>query len=61
MTDLQYYSGIEGNAGAAILSQEDDKNAKIKGIIDFIGSNLQPMDCFMTMRGLKTLSLRIEQ
>jgi len=32
---------------------------KAKGIIDFIGNVIQPMDAYLTLRGLKTLGLRI--
>ena len=43
-----------------MLSFNTAANQRVKGVVDFIGSNLQPMDCYMTMRGLKTLALRLD-
>ena len=59
--DLAQFSGVTGEAGAFFISHDPKTNAKVKGIIDFIGNNLQPMNCYQIMRGLKTLSLRIEE
>lgn len=61
VADLQYSAGIQGNAGAAILSRDQATHAKAKGLLDFIGNPMQPMECYLTMRGLKTLHIRAEQ
>ncbi len=54
-------AGIQGYSGAVILSNLQSEHSKAKGIIDFIGNNLQPMNSYMLMRGLKTLALRAEE
>ncbi|TNV77277.1 hypothetical protein FGO68_gene6233 [Halteria grandinella] len=60
VADLSYFAGIQGNAGAAILANDQAVFAKVQGVVNFIGNGLQPMDCFMTQRGLKTLGLRLD-
>lgn len=56
---MSYYSG-GSNSGAVILSEDLSLHQKAKGIIDFAGNVIQPMDAYLTLRGLKTLGLRIK-
>ena len=61
VSDLSYSAGIDTAKGAVVLSDVQEKGTKIKAMLDGIGSILQPMDCFLNMRGYKTLSVRINE
>ena len=58
----KYLSGHgDITAGIAITSKERADNIRLVGLKDMTGAVLSPQDAFLLMRGLKTLSLRMDR
>lgn len=61
--DIGGHSDLIG--GAAVFSREFAENAenmgKIKSAADNFGANFNPEDAFLALRGLETLSMRVEK
>ena len=60
VSDLRYYAGVDTVRTAAILSNDLNEHSKALVCVNAIGAAAQPMDCFLTIRGLKTLAIRID-
>ncbi len=48
-------------AGAIIGSLEDMQHARFYGVKDMTGAVISPLDAYLTMRGLKTLEIRMDR
>lgn len=57
----KYISGHSDVVGGAIMTNSDELYEKLKFHQNAHGSVPAPFDCYMTMRGLKTLALRMEK
>ena len=61
VSDLSYYVGIDTGRAGAVLCNSKENFAKINCTVCMAGYILQPMDCFVNMRGLKTLHVRLDE
>jgi cystathionine gamma-lyase len=57
----KYIGGHSDVLGGAVLMSDDDLYEKIKAIQNNCGAVLPPFDSYLNMRGIKTLSVRMEQ
>jgi cystathionine gamma-lyase len=57
----KYMNGHSDVVGGAIILNDDEIYAKLKFLQNAIGAVPAPMDCFLVMRGLKTLHVRMKQ
>lgn len=57
----KYIGGHSDVVGGAVLLNDDDLYAKLKFLQNACGAVPGPMDCFLTLRGLKTLAVRMER
>ncbi|MEM1056400.1 MAG: cystathionine gamma-synthase [Bacteroidota bacterium] len=57
----KYLGGHSDLVGGAILTSDDEWNEKLRFLIKCVGAVPGPMDCFLTLRGTKTLHLRLEK
>ena len=57
----KYLGGHSDVIGGAVLTSRDDWAEKLRFQIKSAGAAPAPMDCFLTLRGTKTLHLRMER
>lgn len=57
----KYLGGHSDVVGGAIVTSNEAAHERLKFLQNAIGAVPGPMDCFLTLRGLKTLPLRIER
>jgi cystathionine gamma-lyase len=57
----KYIGGHSDVLGGAVLTSDDGLYEKIKAIQNNCGAVLSPFDSYLNMRGVKTLSVRMEQ
>lgn len=57
----KYLSGHSDVIGGAIISQDKDDYDKLKFLQNAIGAIPGPFDCWLTLRGIKTLGIRMER
>lgn len=57
----KYIAGHSDVVGGAIVLNDDAAYATLKFLQNAIGAVPGPMDCFLTLRGIKTLALRMRQ
>jgi cystathionine gamma-lyase len=57
----KYIAGHSDVIGGAIMLNDNELYNKLKFCQNAIGAVPSPFDCYMTLRGLKTLSLRMER
>lgn len=55
----KYIGGHSDVVGGAIITNDEEAYAQLKFLQNAIGAVPGPMDCFLTLRGIKTLALRI--
>lgn len=55
----KYLGGHSDVVGGAIILNDDDAHERLKFLQKAVGAVSGPMDCFLTLRGLKTLALRM--
>ena len=60
-SSTKYIGGHSDVVGGSIMVSDNDLYTKIKYKQNAIGAILSPFDCFLTMRGIKTLALRMEK
>ncbi|MDP4266384.1 MAG: cystathionine gamma-synthase [Bacteroidota bacterium] len=60
-SSTKYIGGHSDVVGGSIMLSDDILYEKIKYHQNAIGAVPSPFDCFLTMRGIKTLSLRMEK
>lgn len=57
----KYLGGHSDVVGGAILTSDEEIYTGLKFLQNAVGAVPGPQDCFLTLRGLKTLALRIER
>ncbi len=57
----KYINGHADIVGGVIVAKEEEMYKKIRGAMVFLGGNMDPHQAFLTHRGLKTLSIRMEK
>ncbi len=57
----KYINGHADVVGGVIVAKEKDMYKKIRGSMVYLGGNMDPHQAFLTHRGLKTLSIRMEK
>ena len=57
----KYLGGHSDGIGGAICTNDDEWNEKLRFLIKSAGAVPGPMDCFLTLRGTKTLQVRMER
>jgi len=57
----KYLSGHNDLIGGAVITTDKDFAEKLNWMAKSVGNGLGPMDSYLTIRGIKTLGLRMEQ
>jgi cystathionine beta-lyase/cystathionine gamma-synthase len=57
----KYIGGHSDVVGGAIITSDEAAHERLKFLQNSIGAIPGPMDCFLTLRGIKTLALRMER
>lgn len=57
----KYIGGHSDVVGGAVLTSRDDLHERVKFHQNAVGAVPSPFDCWLTLRGLKTLALRMRQ
>lgn len=57
----KYLSGHHDIMAGTIATNRDDLAKRIYFLINSVGNALAPMDCFLLLRGIKTLALRMDR
>ena len=55
----KYIGGHSDVVGGAVVTNDDDAYERLKFLQNAVGAVPGPMDCFLTLRGIKTLALRL--
>ena len=57
----KYINGHADIVGGVIVAKEEEMYKKLRGQMVYLGGNMDPHQAYMTHRGLKTLSIRMEK
>jgi len=57
----KYLNGHSDVVGGAILSNRTDLDQKLKFLVNALGTCAQPFDCWLVLRGIKTLVPRMKE
>jgi len=57
----KYLGGHSDILGGAIVTSRDDVHERLRFSQNALGGVPSPMDCFLTLRGIKTLAVRMER
>ncbi len=57
----KYIGGHSDVIGGAVCTNDDEWNERLRFLVKSAGAVPGPMDCFLTLRGTKTLHLRMER
>ncbi len=57
----KYINGHADIVGGVIIAKEQDMYKKIRASMVYLGGNMDPHQAFLTHRGLKTLSIRMDK
>jgi cystathionine beta-lyase/cystathionine gamma-synthase len=57
----KYIGGHSDVVGGALIYNDDDLHERLKFLQNAVGAVPAPQDCFLTLRGIKTLHLRMER
>jgi cystathionine gamma-lyase len=57
----KYIAGHSDVVGGAVLTSRSDLHEQLKFIQGIVGSTPGPFDCWLTLRGVKTLALRMRE
>jgi cystathionine gamma-synthase len=57
----KYLNGHSDVVGGAILSNDPDLDQKLKYLVNALGTCAQPFDCWLVLRGIKTLVPRMKE
>lgn len=57
----KYIAGHSDVVGGALVTTDQDAYERLKFLQNAVGAVPGPMDCFLTLRGVKTLALRMER
>ena len=57
----KFINGHADVVGGALIAKDTDVYAKLRKAMTFIGGNMDPHQAYLVIRGVKTLSLRVER
>ncbi|MCF6367215.1 MAG: aminotransferase class I/II-fold pyridoxal phosphate-dependent enzyme [Bacteroidales bacterium] len=57
----KYINGHADIVGGVIIAKKEELHKKIRSLMVYLGGNMDPHQAFLTHRGLKTLSIRMER
>lgn len=57
----KYLEGHNDTLGGFLITNSEDISAELRRIIKTVGSGLAPFDCWLILRGIKTLAVRMEK
>jgi cystathionine beta-lyase/cystathionine gamma-synthase len=57
----KYLNGHSDAVGGAIVTRDDELGARLRFLQNAIGAVPSPFDCYLVLRGLKTLPVRVRQ
>jgi len=57
----KYIGGHSDTLGGAVVTSDDALYEKVKAIQNSVGAVLPPFDCYLNIRGIKTLAVRMER
>ena len=57
----KYLNGHSDAVGGAIVTRDDELHARLRFLQNAIGAIPSPFDCYLVLRGLKTLPVRVRQ
>ena len=57
----KYLNGHSDVVGGAVLSNSEDLDARLKFLVNCLGTCAQPFDCWLVLRGIKTLVVRMRE
>lgn len=57
----KYFSGHSDVLGGAVISADDDAAASVRAFQTTSGGVLDPFSCWLTLRGMRTLSVRLRR
>ncbi|MEM6327711.1 MAG: cystathionine gamma-synthase [Bacteroidota bacterium] len=57
----KYLGGHSDLVGGVVMTSDDEWNERLRFLIKSVGAVPGPMDCFLQLRGTKTLHLRMER
>lgn len=57
----KYIAGHSDLVGGAVVTRDVDLNDQIRFLQNTLGAIPSPLDCFLTLRGIRTLALRMER
>lgn len=57
----KYLEGHNDTLGGFLITNSEDISAELRKIIKTIGAGLAPFDCWLILRGIKTLAVRMEK
>jgi cystathionine beta-lyase/cystathionine gamma-synthase len=60
-SSTKYLGGHSDVVGGALIMNDDDLHTQLKFLQNAVGAVPGPMDCFLVLRGIKTLGLRVER
>ena len=57
----KYLNGHSDVVGGAVLSNSEDLDTRLKYLVNALGTCAQPFDCWLVLRGIKTLVVRMRE
>jgi len=57
----KYLNGHSDVVGGAVLSNSEDLDSRLKYLVNALGTCAQPFDCWLVLRGIKTLVVRMRE
>lgn len=57
----KYIGGHSDVVGGAVILNDEETYRQLKFLQNAVGAVPAPMDCFLTLRGIKTLAIRVER
>ncbi|MDE0883669.1 MAG: cystathionine gamma-synthase [Myxococcota bacterium] len=57
----KYLGGHSDVVGGAVITNDEEWMERVQFILNCMGGNPGPQDCFLTMRGIKTLHVRMDR
>ena len=57
----KYLNGHSDVVGGAVLSNSEDLDSRLKFLVNALGTCAQPFDCWLVLRGIKTLVVRMRE
>jgi len=61
LTSTKYLGGHSDSVSGAVVVKDEERHAAVRFVQNSIGAVPGPLDCFLVLRGLRTLHLRMER